>query len=303
MIDATELPGPSRVIAVAAMIGSAACWGGATVMTKAALEAFDPFILLLIQLVASVATLWVAVLLSSTPLLAWRSMLRAGSTGVLEPGLAYAFGVPGLFFTTASNASVIAALEPMFILLGAWILFRTRPTPIAIAAISTAVVGVMLVSLVDLADLGSGSVLGDSLVLMGTGVAAFYVLASSRLAGTMSAILLAALQQCAGLAVVLVLTALALAAGWQSLPGAVGLPMLTLAVVSGLIQYALAFSLYIVGLKGIPAGLAGMFLTTTPIFGVLGGIGFLGESLAFSQVLGMALVIVSLFALLRSKNR
>ena len=53
MIDAPELPGPSRVIAIAAMIGSAACWGGATVMTKAALEAFDPFILLLIQLVAS----------------------------------------------------------------------------------------------------------------------------------------------------------------------------------------------------------------------------------------------------------
>ena len=230
-------------------------------------------------------------------------MLRAGSTGVLEPGLAYAVGVPGLFLTTASNASVIAALEPVFILFGAWIWFRTRPTPIAIAAISTAVVGVMLVSLVDLADLGNGSVLGDSLVLMGTGVAALYVLASSRLAGTMSAILLAALQQSAGLAVVLVLTALALTAGWQSLPGAVGLPMLALAVVSGLIQYALAFSLYIIGLKGIPAGLAGVFLTTTPIFGVLDGTVFLGERLAFGQVLGMALVLISLFALLRSKNR
>jgi drug/metabolite transporter (DMT)-like permease len=44
-----------------------------------------------------------------------------------------------------------------------------------------------------------------------------------------------------------------------------------------------------------------MFLTTTPIFGVLGGMIFLGESIALSQLLGMVLVILSLFTLLRSR--
>ena len=121
MTAATSYFVPTRAIAVAAMLGSAACWGGATVMTKGALDAFDPFILLVIQLVASVTALWTAVFLSSTPLLAARPMMRAGSTGVLEPGLAYAVGVPGLALTTAGNASVVAALEPVFIFLGAWI--------------------------------------------------------------------------------------------------------------------------------------------------------------------------------------
>lgn len=300
MIVPSSHPVPPHAIAVAAMLGSAACWGGATVMTKGALEAFDPFILLAIQLVASVTALWTAVLLTSTPLLAWRPMARAGSTGVLEPGLAYAVGVPGLAMTTAGNASVIAAFEPVFIFLGAWVLFRTSPSLGTFAAIAVAVIGVTLVSLTDPAALGGGSVLGDGLVLLGTAFAAAYVLASSRLAVTMSAILLTAVQQSAGLGLVLILTALALAAGWQSLPASVTLPMLTLAILSGLIQYALAFWLYIVGLKGIPPGLAGMFLTTTPIFGVLGGMVFLGESLVSSQIIGMILVLLALFALLRS---
>ncbi|ARE83061.1 conserved membrane hypothetical protein [Roseovarius sp. EC-HK134] len=302
MTDAISHPVPSRSVAVAAMLCSAACWGGATVMTKGALDAFDPFILLVIQLVASVAALWTAVLLSSTSLLAFRPMVRAGSTGVLEPGLAYAVGVPGLALTTAGNASVIAALEPVFIFLGAWLLFRTRPTLRAIVAIVTAVIGVTLVSLTDPAGLGGGSVLGDGLVLFGTALAAAYVLASSKLAVTMPAVLLTALQQTAGLGLVVILSAFALFAGWQSLPASVTLPALGLAILSGLIQYALAFWLYIVGLKGIAPGLAGMFLTTTPIFGVFGGIVFLGERLVLSQLLGMTLVIVSLVALLRSRG-
>nr|WP_311135584.1 DMT family transporter [Yoonia vestfoldensis] len=144
--------------------------------------------------------------------------------------------------------------------------------------------------------------MGDGLVLVGTAFAAVYVLASSRLALTMPALLLTAIQQSAGLGLVLGLTAAALAGGWQSLPVSVTLPMLTLAILSGLIQYALAFWLYIVGLKGIPPGLAGMFLTTTPVFGVLGGMVFLGESLVSSQILGMVLVLLALFALLRSRS-
>jgi drug/metabolite transporter (DMT)-like permease len=60
------------------------------------------------------------------------------------------------------------------------------------------------------------------------------------------------------------------------------------------IQYALAFWLYMVGLKGIPAGMAGLFLTTTPIFGIIGGIIFLGEQIGLLQIAGAGLVIFGL---------
>jgi drug/metabolite transporter (DMT)-like permease len=296
---ATIAPSVSRRLAISAMLGSAACWGGATVMTKGALEAFDPFILLSIQLASSVCALWLAVLLTATRLRDPRRMVIVGSTGLLEPGLAYAIGVPGLALTTASNASVIAAMEPVFIFLGAWLLFSTRLTLVASAAVATAVTGVVLISLTDSADLGGGSALGDMLILLATIFAAAYVLASSRLADSMPAILLTALQQTFGLALSLILTVAAFLFGWQSLPDTITLPVMILAVSSGLIQYALAFWLYIIGLKGVPPGVAGMCLTTTPVFGVIGGFVFLGESFTIIQFLGMVLIIFSLFALLR----
>jgi drug/metabolite transporter (DMT)-like permease len=81
---------------MAAMLGSAACWGGATVMTKGALAAFDPFFLLVIQLGASVCALWLGVALTVARFPAKRQIAVAGLTGVFEPGLAYAVGVPGL---------------------------------------------------------------------------------------------------------------------------------------------------------------------------------------------------------------
>lgn len=289
-----------RPLAVAAMLGSAACWGGATVLTKGALSAFDPFVLLSIQLAASVGALWLGVVLARVRLPRLRGMARAGSTGVLEPGLAYAVGVPGLALTTASNASVIAALEPVFILLGAWLVFAQRPGVGTAACIAAAGCGVILIS--GAAELGGGSIPGDGLILLGTLFAAAYVLASSRLALTMPAVLLTALQQTVGLVLVLGLTALALGAGWQALPAMPDTTMLALAVLSGLIQYALAFWLYIVGLKGVPPVVAGLALTTTPVFGVLGAALLLGERLVPGQMLGVALVLVALIAMLALRS-
>jgi drug/metabolite transporter (DMT)-like permease len=208
-------------------------------------------------------------------------------------------GVPGLALTTAGNASVIAALEPVFILPGAWLVFATRPGAVGVACIGVAVLGVVLTSG---AAPGGGAPLGDGLILLGTLCAAAYVLASSRLALTMPAVLLTALQQSVGLALVLGLTALALWAGWQALPATLDPAMLALAVLSGLIQYALAFWLYLVGLKGVPPVVAGLALTTTPVFGVLGGVVVLGEGLAAAQAPGLALVLAALVGMLAARQ-
>jgi hypothetical protein len=103
-------PGLDRAGAMLAMVGSAACWGGAIVMTKGELGAIPPFTLLAIQLLASVGFLWLAVLAVRLKIGPVRPAVRAASTGVFEPGLAYAVGVPGLALTTAGNASVVAVI-------------------------------------------------------------------------------------------------------------------------------------------------------------------------------------------------
>jgi drug/metabolite transporter (DMT)-like permease len=74
------------------------------------------------------------------------------------------------------------------------------------------------------------------------------------------------------------------------------------AVASGIVYYALAFWFYIVGLKKIPASLAGFFLNLIPIFAVGGAYLFLGERLAAVQWAGVALILVAVMAMLRFQN-
>jgi drug/metabolite transporter (DMT)-like permease len=301
MTDAARVQraGLDRAGAVAAMVGSAACWGGATVMTKGALDAFPPFTLLAVQLSASVMALWAAVLLLRVRVGPVRPAMRAASTGVFEPGLAYAVGVPGLALTTAGNASVVAAMEPVFVILLVWIAFGLRPDARVAAAIFVAFAGVCLVSLPDLSGLGQGDVRGDALVLLGTAFAAVYVVTSSRLVADTAPLVLTTLQQTVGLGVALAVLAAALAMGFERLPAAPGGDMLLLAVGSGVVQYALAFWLYLVGLRRLAVSVAGMFLTLTPLFGVAGGMLFLGESATALQLFGAALILGAVATVVR----
>jgi drug/metabolite transporter (DMT)-like permease len=306
MTDAARVQGPGldRLVAVAAMVGSAACWGGATVMTKGALAAIPPFTLLSIQLTASVTVLWTAVLLLRVGIGPLRPALRRASTGVLEPGLAYAVGVPGLALTTAGNASVVAAMEPVFVILLVWAVFGLRPNRIVLGAVGVAVLGVCLVSMPNLSGLGAGDARGDALVLVGTALAAAYVVASSRMVAATAPIVLTCLQQSAGLAVALLVLALALAGGFERLPETVAPTMLLLAVVSGVVQYAVAFWLYLVGLRRLPVSVAGLFLTLTPLFGLGGGMLMLGERIGAMQVLGAALILSAVATVVtRSQER
>jgi drug/metabolite transporter (DMT)-like permease len=214
-----------------------------------------------------------------------RPACRRASTGVFEPGLAYAVGVPGLALTTAGNASVVAAMEPVFVILLVWAVFGLRPDRGVVGAVALAVAGVCLVSLPDLSGLGAGDVRGDALVLLGTAFAAVYVVTSSRLVAATAPLFLSCLQQSVGLGVALLVLALALAGGFERLPGTPVAPgMLLLAVASGIIQYALAFWLYLVGLRRLPVGVAGLFLTLTPLFGLGGGMLVLGERIGAMQM-------------------
>jgi drug/metabolite transporter (DMT)-like permease len=287
----------TRAGAVAAMVGSAACWGGATVMSKAALGTIPPFQLLAIQLAASVAALWLAVALWR-PVAAPGRAVRAAPTGLLEPGLAYAAGVPGLALTTAANATVIAALEPVLIIaLLAALAWRWPDGAVAAAALA-AVAGVCLLSLPGAVGLGAGDLWGDALVLAGTGFAALYVVASARAVAGVPPLLLTAAQQTAGLGLVLALGGGVLLAGaetWARPPA----PVLALAVASGLVQYALAFFLYLTGLRRFDPATAGLFLTLAPLFGIGGAVAFLGERLAPLQLFGAAVTVAAVALVVR----
>ncbi len=68
----------------------------------------------------------------------------------------------------------------------------------------------------------------------------------------------------------LALTIITLASRLEQLPLSLSEEIMVLAIASSWFQYALAFWLRLVNLRGLPVSVVGMFLTLTPIFGVTG---------------------------------
>jgi drug/metabolite transporter (DMT)-like permease len=286
-------------LATLAMVGSAAAWGSATVLTKGILEFTPPFTLLSLQMTASVTVLALAVLMQGRWPRRDAEARRAGLTGLLEPGLAYAVGVPGVALTTAGSASLIAATEPAIVVLVAWVVLSQRPDRRIILAILAAMIGVALVTATGSGgEDGDRRLTGDLLILLGTGFAALYVVLSSRHVARIAPLDLALAQQAVGLVFVLGVTAGVIALGLEppTLPSG---PALLLALGSGVLQYALPFWLYLTAVQVIAVSRAALYLTLTPVFGLLGGVAFLGETVAPVQAVGAAITLAAITAVAR----
>lgn len=292
---------PAYGVAVAAAVLSAACWGSATVMSKAVLAHMPPLTLLSVQLTASIAVLWLAVLVLRRRVRLDRQSRRASLSGLLEPGLSYTFGILGLALTTASSAALLGAAEPLFILFLAWLVLKERIGTPMLAMAAMATLGILLVMFPDTSDLpGQGSLTGDLLVLAGTFFGAFYVIATRKLVRRLDPLSLSALQQSVGLLWTLGALLVALAFGLAVIGVAgVPLPILLLAALSGIVQYALAFWFYLFALQSLPANVAGFYLTLIPVFGLAAAFLFLGESLTALQWVGALCVIAAVAAISR----
>ena len=283
--------------AVMAMVLSAACWGLATVMTKGVLSVVPPFLMLAIQLTASVAFLWLAVAIAQQKAHLNRRSTRLVLSGVLEPGLSYSDGIPGLAITTAADASVIGATETALVTLFAWVMLGERLKLHLLFLIAVAMAGVILITATAAEGVGGGSVTGNLLILLGTVFAALYAVSSRVLVADIPPLLLAATQQTVGFAFVLTLLVIAWLFRLEHLPESIPPQLIILALASGLVQYALAFWFYLIGLQALRAGTAAAILTLVPVFGIGGAMAFLGENLAPLQWLGCAIVIGSVAAL------
>lgn len=194
--------------------------------------------------------------------------------------------------TSAATASVILAAEPLLIAVLAWMILSERPTLRTWLAIVCGIGGVILITSTT-GGTGERHIVGDLLVLAGTGFAALYVVVSSRIVVSLQPLVLTVLQQTAGLLFAVVLLTFSVLAGMETWRGHIPFHMLLLGAFSGLVQYALAFWLYLFGLKYVPLNTAGLFLTLIPVFGVGGAVVFLGEAFGPAQWFGCVIVVVA----------
>jgi drug/metabolite transporter (DMT)-like permease len=291
-----------RSAPITALVLAAACWGGATVITKHVLTDVPALTLLVLQLTVSVVFLWAIVLVQRLGLPQRRDIVRLGGTGILNPGLAYTFGLLGLSRTTASMSTLLWAAEPILILVLAWLILRERLTRTLLAFSLLAITGVVLVAGIDVGVAQTSLLLGNGLILIGVGCCAIYTVLTRRMTTNLDPLLIVVLQQSVALAWALAIWPLEWARG-----EAVGLTSISLAswgwaALSGVLYYALAFWCYVIGLKQLPASMVGLFLNLIPIFGVGAAYLFLGERLTVVQWVGGTLILLAVVLVLRGQR-
>ncbi|MBQ9350782.1 DMT family transporter [Phyllobacterium sp.] len=277
----------------AAML-AALCWGTATVMSKSVLADVSPVSLLVLQLVGSVAVLWLVVWGQRTASGRWREIMRYSWLGLLEPGLAYLLGLIGLTDMKAGAATLIQSSEAIMIVVASVFILRVAPTGRFLVLSVVALAGlVVALDLLNFSEATGNGVFGVTLMFFATAVAAIYVVLSSRIALKTSPIVIVAWQQTVALVFALVL----LPVEWLLSPDGIGLPqslrIWLLVLVSGIVQYALGFSLYMRALGLISANVAGSFLNLTPVFGLGIAFVFLDEMMTPLQLAGTAVTITA----------
>jgi drug/metabolite transporter (DMT)-like permease len=287
---------------ITALVLAAACWGGATVITKHVLTDVPPLTLLVLQLTVSVVFLWAIVLVQRMRLPRRSHIVRLGGIGILNPGLAYTFGLLGLSYTTASMGTLLWAAEPILILGLAWLILREHLTRTLVAFSLLAITGVVLVAGIDVGVEQTSLLLGNGLILIGVACCALYTVLTRRMVTNLDPLLIVVLQQTLALVWALAIWPLE----WVR-EGAVSLATISpaswgWAALSGVLYYALAFWCYIIGLKQMPASMVGMFLNLIPIFGVGAAYVFLGERLTAVQWIGGTLILLAVVAVLRGQR-
>jgi len=290
----TSTPSRSTVLA---LILAAASWGIGTVVSKRATTEIPPLTLLLIQLAASLVVLGLFMRWRRLPFRGPSSSPVLGRLGLLNPGLAYALSLLGLAHITASLSVLLWALEPVLILFLAGWLLRERITLLLVALSLIAVTGMLFV--IGRPD-GSGSLLGIVLTIAGVACCAIYTVGTRRWLGTAdstSQVLVA--QQAHALALAGLLVGAAWLAGSAALPVAVSPAGWLSAVASGVLYYGVAYWLYLSGLRHVPASVAAVSFYLIPVFGVAGGFILLGERLGPTQWVGVVVVFLAIYLILR----
>ena len=223
--------------------------------------------------------------------------------GVLEPGLAFLLTLIGLTDLKAGAASLIQSTESMMIVVVSAVLLGVRPRASFIAFSCLAFIGLVLaLGLINAEDMRGNGPFGIAALVAGTATAAVYVVLSSRISGSAHPVMFVAIQQTVSLLFAAAVLPFEVFVQGHApvLPDTSRLWLIV--AVSGILQYAMAFTLYIFALARISANFAGIFLNLIPVFGLAGAYMFLGEKLSALQLLGTAMTITSVVLISRTSS-
>lgn len=284
----------SRIPAPLLPVVAALSWGAMFPIADHAFGRVDPFNITAIRYgVASLMFVAILVAVEGRGALRLegrgRRLFVLGSLGFAGFNL---FAYVGLSHTEPQNAAIIVPTMPLVTVLVRWARDGVRPAPGLLPAIGVALVGVVLVvTHGDPARLRGG--LGDLLVLLGVVSWVVYTMGAADFGGW-SPLRYTALSAPLGTVTILVATAVADLAGWQTLPGAgdvwAALPEIAFIVVFGAVVAVLAWNL---GVRRLGPANTSLFITLVPVttFAIRIGGGYVPGT---AELAGTALVLTGL---------
>ena len=105
----------------------------------------------------------------------WFTVLLAG----LFLGLHFLFWMESLVHTSVASSMVILSLQPLFVMIGSYFMFRERNSLLTISCLITALIGSIIIAWGDL-GISREAILGDGLSLLGTILVSAYMLAGQK---------------------------------------------------------------------------------------------------------------------------
>jgi drug/metabolite transporter (DMT)-like permease len=214
----------------------------------------------------------------------------SGATGITAYFL---FEAKGISLTTASSASIIIAMIPVFTLITELIFFKKKYNLFQIIGISLSILGVFLIIystskqqniIVKNPMLGNILMLGACLSWVG------YSVFSKKLHTRFSSLKITTMQSFYG-TIFLIPFAFIERANWVSVKGFAWLNLLFLAIFCSVLSYYL----YNLAIRILGITIISVYINLIPLVGFLGGVFILHESINSIQIIGCLIIVVSLF--------
>ncbi|PID50045.1 MAG: EamA family transporter [Proteobacteria bacterium] len=277
-------------IGVAFALLAVLCWSTAIILSKQSLEQFDSNQLFITQLLSATVFSWLFLILKKQKISLQPEMLKNYLLGFLEPFLAYTFSLYGMTLISASTTSILFSTESLMIVLLSLSLLKHHidDKKLFFALLIISFAGVVLVALPDITASEKDNLWGYFWVLLGVFCAALYVFFSSQIVANQQpvALLTGQLSFCSILSLSIFLPFIT----WERQPFNESI----VAIISGVLQYFLAFVFYLHALKYISANLAGMMLYFIPVAVMIMSFCFLSEIIHLLQAVGGILTILSI---------
>ena len=268
-------------------------FGLSFVATKYALRGFEPLLLALLRFALAGGILWVVWRLRRGPERVSRGELgRLALLGFVSLTVYFSFENLGIARTSASEAAILIATIPLFVVILNTFTLRERTTARQWAGIAISFAGIAALVLLGGSGAGGGSLSGNLLVLAASLSAGVYSILARSLLVSRPALFVTTFQNLFGALFMLplALAEAALVGVRDPTPRAIG-GLLFLTVVCSITAYLLLNYAF----RFLAASRVAVFINLTPLVAVAGAYVLLGERFTLGQAAAAVVVVAGVW--------